>query len=233
MKEIINENLEPGLYVVSTPIGNLRDITLRAIDTLKAVDLILCEDSRVFAKLAQTYGIETKRVSLHEHNEKQSLNGHVEKLKAGAKFALVSDAGTPTISDPGFPLVRACRAEKVPVFTVPGPSAAISALSISGLEPDQFLFAGFLPVKPGKKKNTLVSLIALDQTLIFYESPHKIISTLELLKHISPSIRVCLFRELTKIYEEMLSGTPENVLKLLTPDKVRGEFVLILGRKSE
>jgi 16S rRNA (cytidine1402-2'-O)-methyltransferase len=230
MKDSDLQILKPGLYVVATPIGNLRDITLRAIDTLKSVDLILCEDSRVFSKLAQAYGIETPKRSLHEHNEKQSLGGHIEKLKGGGRIALVSDAGTPTISDPGFPLVRACRAENVPVFTIPGPSAAISALSISGLEPDQFLFAGFLPVKPGKKRSTLEELLALNQTLIFYESPHKIVATLELLKEISPAARVCLFRELTKIYEEMLSGTPEEVLTQLSPDKVRGEIVLILGR---
>jgi len=226
----MKEELKNGLYVVSTPIGNLRDITLRAIDTLKEVELILCEDSRVFAKLAQTYGIETPRKSLHEHNEKQSLQGYVDRLKEGAKIALVSDAGTPVISDPGFPLVRACRAEQIPVFTIPGASAVTAALSISGLEPDQFTFAGFLPVKSGKKKSTLETLLGLNQTVIVYESPHRIVATLELLKEIAPETRICLFRELTKIYEEMLAGTAEEVLALLTPDKVRGELVLLLGR---
>lgn len=228
----MNEELKPGLYVVSTPIGNLRDITLRAIDTLKEVELILCEDSRVFSKLALTYGIETPRKSLHEHNEKQSLSGYIERLKGGAKIALVSDAGTPVISDPGFPLIRACRAEQVSVFSVPGACAVTAALSISGLEPDQFTFAGFLPVKSGKKRTTLETLLALNQTTIFYESPHRIVATLELLKEIAPDTRVCLFRELTKIYEEMLAGTPEEVLKLLTPEKTRGEMVLLLGRKD-
>lgn len=232
MKEIIVEHLQSGLYIVSTPIGNLRDITLRAIDTLKAVDLILCEDSRVFVKIAKTYGIETKRVSLHEHNEKLTIPKHIEQLKNGARYALVSDAGTPTISDPGFPMVRACREAGISVFTVPGPSALISALSISGLETNQFLFAGFLPPKQGKKRATLESLLQINQTLIFYESPYKIIATLKLLEEISPSIRVCLFKELTKIHEEMLSGTPTEVVLKLTPDKVRGEFVLILGRSS-
>jgi 16S rRNA (cytidine1402-2'-O)-methyltransferase len=228
----MNEELKPGLYVVSTPIGNLRDITLRAIDTLKEVELILCEDSRVFSKLALTYGIETPRKSLHEHNEKQSLSGYIERLKEGAKIALVSDAGTPVISDPGFPLIRACRAEQVSVFSVPGACAVTAALSVSGLEPDQFTFAGFLPVKSGKKRTTLETLLALNQTTIFYESPHRIVATLELLKEIAPDTRVCLFRELTKIYEEMLAGTAEEVLKLLTPEKTRGEMVLLLGRKD-
>jgi 16S rRNA (cytidine1402-2'-O)-methyltransferase len=226
----MNDELRSGLYVVSTPIGNLRDITLRAIDTLKCVELILCEDSRVFAKLAQAYGIDTPRKSLHEHNEKQTLSSYVAQIRNGARIALVSDAGTPVISDPGFPLIRAIRAEGLPVWTVPGPCAATAAISISGLEPDQFVFAGFLPVKPGKKRTTLEGLLALEQTVVLYESPHKIIATLELLKEIAPETRICLFRELTKIYEEMLSGTAEEVLKLLTPDKVRGELVLILGR---
>lgn len=226
----MKEELKSGLYVVSTPIGNLRDITLRAIDTLKEVELILCEDSRVFSKLALTYGIETPRKSLHEHNEKQSLAGYVERLKGGAKIALVSDAGTPVISDPGFPLIRACRAEQISVFSVPGACAATAALSISGLEPDRFSFAGFLPVKSGKKRTTLESLLALNQTTILYESPHRIVATLELLKEIAPDTRICLFRELTKIYEEMLAGTAEEVLKTLTPEKTRGEMVLLLGR---
>jgi len=228
----MTDELKSGLYVVSTPIGNLRDITLRAIDTLKQVELIMCEDSRVFSKLAMTYGIETPRKSLHEHNERQSLQSYVERLKDGARFALVSDAGTPVISDPGFPLIRECRAQNIPVYSVPGACAAISALSISGLEPDQFTFAGFLPVKSGKKKTTLESLIALNQTVIVYESPHRIVATLELLKQIAPENRISLFRELTKIYEEMLSGTAEEVLTQLTPEKTRGELVLILGRES-
>ena len=232
MDERIKNELKSGLYVVSTPIGNLRDITLRAIDTLKQVELILCEDSRVFSKLALTYGIETPKKALHEHNEKQSLQSYIERLKQGARFALVSDAGTPVISDPGFPLIRACRAEHISVFSVPGPSAVISALSISGLEPDQFTFAGFLPVKSGKKKSTLEALLELNQTAIVYESPHRIVATLEMLKEIAPTNRICLFRELTKIYEEMLSGSAAEVLTQLTPEKTRGELVLILGRKD-
>ena len=224
--------LRSGLYLVSTPIGNLRDITYRAVDTLKGVELILCEDSRIFARLAQAYAIDTPRKSLHEHNERSGSQFYIERLRQGARLALVSDAGTPTISDPGFVLVRACRREGIPVWSVPGPSAVTAALSVSGVEPDQFLFTGFLPPKSGKKKNTLLALIELNKTIIFYESPHKIRGTLELLAEVAPDLKVTVVRELTKIYEEVLAGLPSEVLIQLTAEKTRGEFVVILSRKE-
>jgi len=224
------KSIAKGLYVVATPIGNLRDITFRAVETLKQVDLILCEDTRVFSKLADHYGISTRRQSFHDQNEDGLAKIFVEKLQAGASIALVSDAGTPLISDPGYPLVRLAKDNSIPVHVIPGPCAAIAALSISGFEPNSFYFAGFLPLKPGKKRKELERLLALEETVILYESPHKILNTLTLLNEIAPDREIAIARELTKIYEEVLKGTAKELLEGFNSKAPRGEMVVMLRR---
>lgn len=225
-----NSSLSPGLYVVSTPIGNLGDITFRAIETLKAVDLILCEDTRTFSKLASRYGIETPKQAFHEHNEDKVSSQLVAKLKEGMRVALVSDAGTPLISDPGYPLLRTARAADVPIFSVPGPSALVAALSISGFEPNSFYFGGFLPLKPGKRKNELQRCLELDSTVILYESPHKIENTLKLLLELAPKRDLAVVREITKIHEEVVTGKPETLIEHFEKNSPKGEIVLLIRR---
>ncbi len=224
------EKLPPALYVVSTPIGNLRDITLRALDILNAVDLILCEDTRTFSKLATRYGVTTKKQSFHEHNEDMLSASITSRIQGGERIALVTDAGTPLVSDPGYPLVRQARADGIEVFSIPGACAAIAALSASGFEPDRFLFAGFLPVKPGKKRKEIESLLALEVTLIYYESPHRLLATLELLHEIAPDREVCVARELTKLHESVIAGAPEKLLEHYRKHSPRGEIVLLIRR---
>lgn len=224
------------LYVVATPIGNLSDFSARAKETLQQVSLICCEDTRVFGKLAQHYGISAPKLSYHEQNEASRVSETVSKLEQGLDVALVSDAGTPGISDPGYRLVRACRKAGINVTSVPGASACISALSISGLPTDRFYFEGFLPVKKGKKETCLQTLLDLDVSAICYESPHRIEHTLETLEKLAPTREIFLARELTKLHEETLFGTPREVLDaLLAPEAgtqkrvVRGEVVLIIA----
>jgi len=228
------------LYVVATPIGNLDDITLRALAVLKSVDLVLCEDTRVTKKLLNHYGIEVQTMSYHSHSGLAKLDKVVGLLEDGKNLALVSDAGTPTISDPGSVLVSNIKKElpHVQVVAIPGPSAVTAALSIAGVPASDFLFLGFLPHKKGRK--TLFKEIAdTDRTVVFYESPHRIIKTLESLNdHLGVQLpngggrKVHLARELTKIHEEVLSGTPEKLLETLEvlPEKVRGEFVVIVEK---
>ncbi|WP_457669132.1 16S rRNA (cytidine(1402)-2'-O)-methyltransferase, partial [Thiolapillus sp.] len=200
-------NASGVLYVVATPIGNLDDISLRAIAVLKQVDHIAAEDTRHSRRLLQHHGIDTAMFALHEHNERQALKGLVSLLEEGKSLALISDAGTPLISDPGFPLVRACRERGIRVSTVPGPSALIAALSISGLPVDSFCFHGFLPRNAAARKQKLSELKAAPLTQVFYESSHRILYALQDMEEVLGGRReICVARELTKQYEEVLQG---------------------------
>ncbi|HEX5886708.1 MAG TPA: 16S rRNA (cytidine(1402)-2'-O)-methyltransferase, partial [Pyrinomonadaceae bacterium] len=197
----------PGtLYLVATPIGNLADITHRALQVLKDVDLIACEDTRHTRKLLQHYGINTKTISYHEHNEQQRAAELIEQLKQGKDIAVVSDAGTPSISDPGFRLVRAAIENEVAVVPVPGPSALISALIAAGLPTDEFFFAGFLPARSHARRARLGQLRSVPGTLIFYEAPHRLATTLTDALEILGERDAVVARELTKLHEEIRRG---------------------------
>jgi len=194
--------LEPGLYVAATPIGNLKDITLRAIETMKNADLILCEDTRQTAKLCQAHGIQTHREAYHDHNGARARPAILEKLENGGIICLVSDAGTPLISDPGFKLVAEARSRDIPVIALPGPCAAIAALSIAGLPSDRFMFAGFPPVKKGARQRFFDSIASIEATLVFYEGTSRIQGSLADMANIFGNRQVRIARELTKKFEE-------------------------------
>ncbi len=226
--------IAPGLYLVATPIGNLGDITLRALDVLKQADRIACEDTRQTQKLLNHFEISTPTVSCHEHNERQRTVELMELLKAGGRVALVSDAGMPGISDPGGWLAAEAIAAGVPVIPIPGANAALTALVASGLPLGEFLFLGFLPEKAGARRSRLEALAAeigeAARTLIFYEAPHRILETLADLEAVwGPELRVVVARELTKIHEEFLRGTAAEIRRELAGrDRVRGEIVLLV-----
>jgi 16S rRNA (cytidine1402-2'-O)-methyltransferase len=228
--------LAPGLYLVATPIGNLGDITLRALDVLRRVDRIACEDTRQTQKLLNHFEIATPTVSCHQHNEHQRAAELIETLKAGGRIAVVSDAGMPGISDPGGQLAAQAIAAGVAVIPIPGANAALSALVASGLPTDEFHFIGFLPEKAGARRTRLEALAAEIQrnetarTLVFYEAPHRILETLSDLEAVfGPALRMVLARELTKIHEEFLRGTLADVRReLATRDRVRGEITLLV-----
>ncbi len=220
-------------YVVATPIGNMGDITLRAIETLKNVDLILCEDTRETKKILNKYAINTPTMSYHAQSKLAKTDKIFELLEEGKDLALVSDAGTPGISDPGAMLISQITARQglaVQVIPIPGASAVITALSASGLPTHEFIFLGFLPHKKGRE--TLFKEIAVsERTMVFYESPHRILKTLESLIKFCPTKKVCIARELTKIYEEFKTGTPAEVLEYLekNKEKQRGEFTVLVS----
>ena len=227
--------LAPGLYLVATPIGNLEDITLRALRVLRQSDRIACEDTRQTQKLLNHYEIRTPTVSLHLHNERDRAVELVAALEAGGRIALVSDAGTPGISDPGEWLIKAAIAAGVPVFPIPGANAAVNALIASGLSPVHFEFLGFLPEKAGARRTMLESLAKSEtydhpRTLIFYEAPHRILETLADLESVwGANLRVVVARELTKLHEEFLRGTVVEVkADLAARDRVRGEITLLV-----
>ena len=217
------------LYVVPTPIGNLGDITLRALEVLRSVDYILAEDSRVTSKLLKHFQIDQKVVSFHAHNEHQKLPRVLEDLKTNGTIALVSDAGTPGISDPGFLLVRACHEEEITVSTLPGASALVPALVNSGIPFNQFHFEGFLPAKKGRQTRLKI-LATLPTTFVLYESPYKIIKTLgQLIEHCGAERKACLNRELSKLHEEVQQNSLEALLKdLLARPSIKGEIVLVV-----
>lgn len=220
------------LYLVPTPIGNLKDITFRAIEVLKAVDLILAEDTRTSRKLLTHYNIATPLQSHHKHNEHQRVHPLVQQLKAGATFALISDAGTPAISDPGFLLTRACVEHAIEVACLPGATAFVPALVNSGLPNDRFIFEGFLPLKKGRHTR-LHHLAQEPRTLIFYESPHKLVKTLsQFVTYFGENRPISVSRELTKRYEETRRGTLRDVLEHFTHTPPKGEFVIIVGGKK-
>lgn len=218
------------LYVVATPIGNLEDITLRALRVLREADLIACEDTRQTRKLLDHYGIQKPSVSYHEHNEATRAAELLEKLRAGQKIALVSDAGTPLVSDPGYRLVSQAAAEGLRVESIPGPSAAIAALAASGLPTDAFYFAGFLPARSAQRRKALLKLKDLAATLVFYEAPHRVLEMLTDIEETLGPRPVVLARELTKLHEELLRGTPAELRQSHIP--LRGEFTILVGRAA-
>ena len=220
------------LYIVPTPIGNLQDITQRAIDVLGAVDWITAEDTRHSQKLLQHFSIQAKTLSLHDHNEEKRTQMLCNKLLGGESVALISDAGTPLISDPGFVLVRACRANDINVVALPGPCAAITALSASGLATDRFIFEGFLPVKNQARMNVLATLLDRTCTSVFYEAPRRILDTVNDIKTaLGPDRHLVLAKELTKTFETYVSDTPDGIIAWLEADAVhqKGEFVLMVA----
>ncbi len=216
------------LYIVPSPIGNLRDITLRALEVLKEVDLILAEDTRTTARLLNHYQINKPLSPYHQHNEHKVLHHLVEQLVAGKKMALVTDAGTPGISDPAFLLVRECIRSAVKVECLPGPTAFVPALINSGLPADRFVFEGFLPQKKGRQ--TLLKFLAREErTMIFYESPMRLLKTLEdFILHFGPERQCCVSRELTKLFEENKRGSLKEVLTYFKEKAVKGEIVIVL-----
>jgi 16S rRNA (cytidine1402-2'-O)-methyltransferase len=216
------------LYVVATPIGNLEDISLRALRVLKEAALIACEDTRRTRALLTRFDIHTPTTSYFEHNKRAKGPALLRQLREGSSIALVTDAGTPGISDPGFLLVRDARAAGIPVVPVPGPSAAVTALSAAGIPADRFLFEGFLPIKPGRRMNRLKALRDLETTLVLYESPHRIVATLEAIREVLGEREIVLARELTKQFEEVVSATPSAHLARLRAGEVRGEFTLVI-----
>ncbi|UJH69197.1 16S rRNA (cytidine(1402)-2'-O)-methyltransferase [Allomuricauda sp. SCSIO 65647] len=220
------------LYLVPTPIGNLEDMTFRAIKVLKEVDLILAEDTRTSGKLLQHYEILTPMQSHHMHNEHKTVNALVERMKSGEIFALVSDAGTPAISDPGFLLTRACIENDVEVECLPGATAFVPALVNSGLPNDRFVFEGFLPIKKGRQTR-LMALKEETRTMVFYESPHKLLKTLtQFTEYFGENRPASVSRELTKLYEENIRGTLSGVLQHFTENPPKGELVIVVAGKK-
>lgn len=217
------------IVIIPTPIGNLGDITLRALDLLKSADRIACEDTRHSAPLLAHHGISNKPlVSLHEHNEARRAPELVQAAQAGETIAVISDAGMPGISDPGYRLVQACIAADIPLEVLPGPSAVITALIGSGFPCHAFRFGGFLSVKAGKRRSALTSALESDETGIFFESPHRLVSTLEILTAINPLARVCVARELTKKFETYHRGTAAGMLAHFQAHPPKGEIVLLV-----
>jgi 16S rRNA (cytidine1402-2'-O)-methyltransferase len=223
---------EMKLYIVPTPIGNLKDMTFRAVEVLKAVDIILAEDTRTSGKLLKHYDISTPLQSHHMHNEHKTVENLVQKIKNGTTVALISDAGTPAISDPGFLLTRACVENNIEVDCLPGATAFVPALVNSGLPNDKFIFEGFLPVKKGRQ--TRLTLLSEEtRTMIFYESPHKLIKTLSnFCEYFGEDRQVSVSRELTKMYEETIRGSAKQVLDHYTKKPPKGEIVVVVAGKK-
>lgn len=217
------------LYIVSTPIGNLEDITLRALRILKEVDLIAAEDTRRTKGLLTHYGISKPLTSYFSYNEKEKGEYLLNKLKDGKNIAIVSDAGTPGISDPAYYLIRLAMNNDIKVHPVPGPTGVIAALSIAGLPTDRFIFEGFLPRKAGKRHKRLESFINEERTVIIYESPYRIITTLQEIKDILGNRFVAIVRELTKIHEEVIRGTLDEVIQKLKGRAIKGEIILVIS----
>lgn len=221
--------LVPGLYVIATPIGNLADITLRALDTLKSADLVLCEDTRVTAKLFAAHGVKTPLRPYHDHNAAEARPEILARLAGGAAIGLVSDAGTPLVSDPGYKLVRAARDAGVAVFTVPGASALLGALSIAGAPTDRFLFAGFPPSKPGQRAHWLEGLSTVAATLVFYETGPRLAASLAAMAAAFGDRKACVARELTKLHEETREGGLEHLATAYAEEPApRGEIVIVV-----
>jgi 16S rRNA (cytidine1402-2'-O)-methyltransferase len=220
--------LEPGLYVAATPIGNLKDVTYRVVDALKEADLILCEDTRQTAKLCAAYGIVTPRAPYHDHNADKARPGILKKLGAGARICLVSDAGTPLISDPGMKLVRDARKIGVKVFPLPGPSAAVAALSAAGAPTDRFLFAGFPPAKAAARAAFFRDLAPIEATLVFYETAPRLSGSLAAMAAAFGDRRAILARELTKLHEEFREGALSDLAALYAEKAPKGEIVVIV-----
>jgi 16S rRNA (cytidine1402-2'-O)-methyltransferase len=227
--------LAPGLYLVATPIGNLEDITLRALRILKAADLIACEDTRQTQKLLNHYGITTRTTSYHEHNEAERAQELVGDLKKGMRIAVVTDAGMPGISDPGFRLISLAIEQGVQVIPIPGASAVLAALIASGLPTDSFRFNGFLPAKSGQRKQMLESIKASSHTQAFYEAPHRVKeAAADIVEVLGAERHIVIAREITKIHEEFLRGSAEEILETLNArGDIKGEITLLIGKADE
>jgi 16S rRNA (cytidine1402-2'-O)-methyltransferase len=224
----------PALYVVGTPIGNLEDITLRALRTLRQVDVIACEDTRQTQKLLNHYEIHTPTISYHEHNEMTRAAELILRLEEGARIALVTDAGMPAVSDPGFRLISLAVRHKFPVIPIPGASAFLSALVASGLATDSFRFSGFLPAKRGERRTLLETLRNSPRTQIFYEAPHRIVESMEdIVAVLGGSRHVVIAREVTKLHEEFLRGRADEMLDRVRAHEPKGEITLLIARMQE
>ena len=220
------------LYIVATPIGNLGDITYRAVETLKNVDLIACEDTRHSRVLLSHYGIEKPLTSYFDFSEKIRAPQIIHQIKNGSKVALISDAGTPGIADPGYRLIAEAIKEGVTIEKLPGPAAFLSALVLSGLPTDRFIFEGFFPVKPGQKKSRILELKNETRTVIFYESPHRFLKTLDTIQEALGDVDVVVVRELTKKFEEVVRNKVSEVIKHFSRKKILGEFVILWSAKK-
>lgn len=228
--EFTADTLSPGLYILGTPIGNLADITLRSLATLAAADEILCEDTRTTARLLERYAIRNALSPYHEHNAAKVRPGIIRRLKDGGRLALVSDAGMPLVSDPGYRLVHEAIAEGIAVTCIPGPSAVLTGLALSGLASDRFAFFGFFPQKQGERRAVLDEIAKLRATAIFFESPHRIVEALQAIAAALPAREVAAARELTKLHEEVLRGAAAKVAATLAArPAIKGEFTLLIG----
>ena len=224
--------IDPQLFIVPTPIGNMGDITIRAIETLKNSDLILAEDTRHAIKLLSEYKISTKVNSYHLNNEHKKVNDYIELMSSGQKISLITDAGTPCISDPGFLLIREAIKKEIIITCLPGPTALIPALVLSGLPSENFIFEGFLPRKKGRKTK-LLELAQNTRTTIIYESPYRVVKTLtEFLEYLGEDRQISLSREISKIYEETFRGSVVEAVKYFSNKKIKGEFVICIDKKQ-
>ncbi|MBT4324438.1 MAG: 16S rRNA (cytidine(1402)-2'-O)-methyltransferase [Cryomorphaceae bacterium] len=224
--------IDPQLFIVPTPIGNMGDITIRAIETLKNSDLILAEDTRHAKKLLSEYKISTKVNSYHLNNEHKKVNDYIELMSSGQKISLITDAGTPCISDPGFLLIREAIKKEIIITCLPGPTALIPALVLSGLPSENFIFEGFLPRKKGRKTK-LLELAQNTRTTIIYESPYRVVKTLtEFLEYLGEDRQISLSREISKIYEETFRGSVVEAVKYFSNNKIKGEFVICIDKKQ-
>ncbi len=232
--EFTAERLAPGLHIVATPIGNLGDITIRALATLAACNTLLCEDTRTTAKLLTRYNVRARSMAYHEHNAQKMRPLILRKLKDGEAVALVSDAGMPLISDPGYRLVQDCIADGIAVTVAPGASSVLTALALSGLPTDRFAFIGFLPVKQGERKRLLQEFAATPATLIAFESPHRIVDALHDIAGVMGQRSITVTRELTKLHEEALRGTAADVSEILSArEAIKGEITLVIAPPTE
>jgi len=229
----MQENVPGTLYIVATPIGNLEDMTFRAVRTLKEVDLIAAEDTRHSRKLLNHYGISTRMTPYHDHNEQLKTDYLLEKLLEGLNIALITDAGTPCIADPGYRIAKAAKEKGIKTVPIPGASAIVAALSASGLPSDRFAFEGFLPPKQGKRKGRLAELKNADRVIIFYEAPHRLAATLADMAEVMGARNTVVAREITKIHEEFRPGTPAELLAHYTKQQVKGEVVILLSTAAE
>ena len=223
------KDITPGLYLVATPIGNLRDITLRALDVLGGVDRVLAEDTRMSRRLFDAYGLRPKCEAYHEHNADQRRDSVLDALEQGAKIALISDAGTPLISDPGYKLVREAAKRGVAVHAIPGPSAALAALTVSGLPTDKFLFAGFLPPRQSARRRALEVLKSTPTSLVFYETAKRVLAVLEDMNAVLGPREAVLARELTKRFETLYRAPLDQLASQIPENELRGEMVLVIG----
>ncbi len=222
------DNLRGVFYVCGTPIGNLKDATFRLVETLKVVDLVACEDTRRTLKLLSHYGIKKPVLSIHEHVERRRAEAVLEALSQGKSVALVSDAGMPSISDPGARVVEAVRAAGYDVKVIPGPSSITSALSLSGFPSDRFVFGGFIPRKKSQRQSFFQDWVRPNVTAVFFESPHRLAQALSDLASLFPSAEVCLCHEMTKIHESVLTGTAVQVAERLSKERILGEWVVVV-----